>query len=208
MDTNPISGGGCPAAARQAEETRAALRANWTAKLSQLAEQRDKILFSELFRYFAPRVKAWLVRLGLSDAVADEIAQEAMLMVWRKAHLFDARKASASTWIFTLARNLFIDLKRRERHTFVPLLDDDPSLTAPGKETELVLSQHMLTLLEKLPSAQAQVVYMSYYEGRSHSEIARRLGIPLGSVKSRMRLAFSKLRGRLSHNAEDSISSD
>lgn len=195
MDMNPTDGG-CPAAVNQAEETRDALRVYWTARLSSLAEQRDKTLFAELFRYFAPRVKAYLIRLGLSDAVADEVSQEAMLTVWNKAHLFNAQRASASTWIFTLARNRFIDLKRRERYTQVSLFDDELLLAERGQGPGAVLAQRMLGALDTLPPNQAQVVYLSFYEGKSHNDIAQQLGIPLGSVKSRMRLAFNRLRGQ------------
>jgi len=195
MDMNPTDGG-CPAAVIQAEEARDALRVYWTARLSSLAEQRDKTLFAELFRYFAPRVKAYLVRLGLSEAVADEVSQEAMLTVWNKAHLFNAQRASASTWVFTLARNRFIDLKRRERYTQVSLFEDDLLLAERGQGPAAVLAQRVLGALEGLPASQAQVVYLSFYEGKSHSDIAQQLGIPLGSVKSRMRLAFNRLRSQ------------
>lgn len=197
MDNYP-SDGGRPVAGLQAEELRKATRDQMTACLGKLAQQRDRSLFSELFRYFAPRVKSYLMRLGLSDAQADELAQEAMLAVWNKAHLFRPERASAGTWIFTLSRNLFIDLKRRERQTLVSLLEEAPELSEPGGGNQAVLETRIARAISTLPAAQAQVVHMSYFEGRSHSEIAQRLDIPLGSVKSRMRLAFAKLRGQLS----------
>jgi len=192
MDITPTDG--CHAAETQAEEARIAQRVYWTAKLSLLAEQRDRAAFSELFRYFAPRVKAYLIRLGLPDMVADELAQEAMLIVWNKAHLFKPERACASTWIFTLTRNLFIDLKRRERGVFLPLLEHESVDVENDTGPPAVESTRLLHAIDRLPIEQAQVVYLSFYEGCSHSEIAQQLGVPLGSVKSRMRLAFNKLR--------------
>lgn len=193
MDTYPSIGGPL-APENKAEEARKAQRDMWTARLSLLAETSDRTHFTELFRYFAPRIKAYLVRLGLTDARADEVAQDAMTAVWKKAHLFDGRKASASTWVFTLARNLFIDLKRRERVTLIPLQYEVDEPSEPEQGSAAVMSSEVLQVLDNLPVEQAQVVYLAYYEGCSHNEISKRLDLPLGSVKSRMRLAFQKLR--------------
>jgi RNA polymerase sigma-70 factor (ECF subfamily) len=182
------------AATDLAHERQARERENWTRALATLAETRDRKLFAELFAHFGPRVKAYIMRLGMPMATAEEITQEAMLSVWRKAHLFNAAKASASTWIFTLARNLCIDRMRRERHMEYELPDDeaDPQERHDGEQA--VLEQRMRNAIDTLPDAQAQVLFLSYYEGKSHSEIAEQLGIPLGSVKSRLRLAFGKLK--------------
>ncbi len=171
-----------------------AVKEDWSVCLAGLAESRDKTEYARLFGHFAPRVKAYLIRLGTSPSIADELAQEAMLSVWRKAHMFDPARANASTWIFRLARNLCIDRLRKEKGQFYELEPEavDPDDRHGGEQA--VLATRMAESIRQLPEAQAQVLYMSYYEGRSHSEIADTIGIPLGSVKSRLRLAFDKLK--------------
>lgn len=193
MDMYP-SIGGPSAPERQAEEARKAQRDMWTAKLCQMAECSDRAHFTELFRYFAPRIKAYLVRLGLPEAQADEVAQDALAAVWKKAHLFDSGKSCASTWVFTLTRNLFIDLKRRERMSLVSLDEIVEEPAESDSSAAVVMGQRIERVLTSLPVEQAQVVYLAYYEGCSHKQISKRLDLPLGSVKSRMRLAFQKLR--------------
>ena len=168
---------------------------DWSDVLAELAETKDKTLFVELFKHFAPKVKAYIIRLGLIESSAEELMQETMAAVWRKSHLYNRSKAAASTWIFTLARYLSIDLMRKQKYPEYSLDEwheeaddnDDPCV-------DHVLSSRMGLSVNKLPEEQAQVIYMSFYEGRSHSDIANRLGIPLGSVKSRIRLASDKLR--------------
>lgn len=177
-----------------AEERRKQVRDEWSACLTALAETRDKSEFARLFGYFAPRVKAYILRLGMPDATAEEVTQEAMLLVWRKAHLFDAAKASASTWIFTLARNQSIDRMRRDKLPLYELPEEEPDPDERDNGEHSVIEQRMRAAIATLPENQAQVLHLSYYEGKSHSEIADQLGIPLGSVKSRLRLAFTKLK--------------
>lgn len=172
------------------------VKEEWSACLAALGQTRDRADYARLFEHFAPRVKAYLVRLGMTPANADELAQEALLSVWRKAHMFDPAKANASTWIFRLARNLCIDRMRREKLQFY---DTDIDYDAPDPDErhggeQAILATRMAESIRALPEAQAQVLYLSYYEGRSHSEIAQAIGIPLGSVKSRLRLGFDKLK--------------
>jgi RNA polymerase sigma-70 factor (ECF subfamily) len=164
-----------------------------------VAARRDREAFLALYGFYAPRVKAYLIRSGGSH-LADETTQEAMLAVWRKAALFDPAKASASTWIFTIARNLFIDRKRRERRPEIdpsdPLLAEgetpaDQALSARQSETRVRAA------LSSLPADQAQVITMAFFEDKPHSAIAAELKLPLGTVKSRLRLAFGRLRGVL-----------
>lgn len=176
---------------------------NWNQALTEVGENRDREQFAALYQHFAPRVKTYLLRFGLSDAQAEELAQEALLQVWRKAEQYHASKAAASTWIFCIARNLFIDQQRSGRgkleqstdsyHEHEGLLnhheqasEDDSSWQSSQK--------HIEDALKELPLMQAQLVYKSYYQGKSHSEIAADLEIPIGSVKSGLRLAFKKLR--------------
>jgi RNA polymerase sigma-70 factor (ECF subfamily) len=169
---------------------------DWSACLVEIASSKDRKQFALLFGYFAPRLKSFFLRLGLSPAAAEDLAQETMLTVWNKAQSFDASRASASTWIFTIARNLRIDLLRRER---------DPNLLAELYDgvVEPMPSDNVLTVerevriraaLDKLPADQADVIRLSFFEDRPQSEIANTLDIPLGTVKSRVRLAMNRLR--------------
>jgi RNA polymerase sigma-70 factor (ECF subfamily) len=169
--------------------------------LLRLAQSRDRDAFQELFAHFAPRVKAYVMRFSASDQAADDLAQEAMLTVWRKAELFDPERASASTWIFTIARNLRIDLIRRERQ---PRFDrEDPTLRPPpemGAEESASVrdrDEALRAALAELPAEQREIVRLSFYSERSHGEIAETLKIPLGTVKSRLRLAMARLRTAL-----------
>ncbi|WP_370978569.1 sigma-70 family RNA polymerase sigma factor [Agaribacterium sp. ZY112] len=168
---------------------------NWEDALVAIAETRDKSLYAQLFQHFAPKIKAYIRRLGLIETTADELVQETMLSVWRKAHMYKPDKARASTWIFTLARNQSIDRMRKQKYPEYELEEWQEEADESVDECEnSVTSYRLATALSKLPENQSQVLYMSFFEGRSHSEIAARLNIPLGSVKSRIRLASEKLR--------------
>lgn len=168
---------------------------DWSALLTRLTEHKDKAVYVRLFRHFAPRVKAYLIRLGLVESVAEELMQETMLTVWRKAHLYNSQKAAASTWIFTLARNKSIDLMRQQKYPECDLeqWEEEPDDQHDPCE-QRIIAERMNQAINTLPENQAQVIYMSFFEGRSHSDISSRLGIPLGSVKSRIRLASEKLK--------------
>lgn len=194
MQEDEPTGGYVNAVIQIAEEKKIQQRDSWSARLTSLAETRDKAEFAAIYGYFAPRVKSYIVRLGMPLATAEEVAQEAMLSVWRKSHLFNSTKASASTWIFTLARNLCIDRMRREKAVEYELPEEEPDPDQRDMAEHSVLEERMQVAIASLPESQAQVLHLSYYEGKSHSEIADQLGIPLGSVKSRLRLAFSKLK--------------
>jgi RNA polymerase sigma-70 factor, ECF subfamily len=164
--------------------------------ISDIATSRDRDSFAALFAHFAPRVKSYLMRVGTPASLAEELAQETMLSVWRKAELFDADRASASTWIFTIARNLRIDAARRTRNPMMLVGEIEPD--APEEPFAIVARQQSQTVvrdaLKQLPAEQRQVLTLSFFEECPHSEIATKLGIPLGTVKSRVRLAISKLR--------------
>lgn len=170
-------------------------------RLRQVADKRDKAAFGELFAFFAPRVKAYLLRIGADDSQAEELAQEVLVTVWRKAHLFDRTKASPSTWVFRIARNRRIDALRRMAK---PDLDPhDPSLSpvediAPDEAVSASEREEAVRLaMRDLPQEQLLLLRMAFFEGLSHREIAERAKVPLGTVKSRLRLAFSKLRTKL-----------
>src|SRR5215469_1716664 len=164
--------------------------------LGRVAAHRDRAAFADLFAHFAPRVKAYLMRLGAPSPVADELPQEALLSVWRKAHLFDPSKASAATWLFTIARNLRIDAIRREKR---PELDPEDFMPEPDADADagLMLAENegrLRIALKELPADQIQVVELSFFADKPHSQIAAELGIPLGTVKSRLRLAMGRLK--------------
>ena len=166
------------------------------ALLGRVAAMRDRAAFAVLFAHFAPRVKAYLLRLGAPPALAEDLAQEALLSLWRKAHLFDPAKASAATWLFTIARNLRIDAIRRERR---PELDPEDFMpeAEPAADDGLALADDEARLraaLKDLPPDQIQVVELSFFADKPHSEIAAQLDIPLGTVKSRLRLAMARLK--------------
>jgi RNA polymerase sigma-70 factor (ECF subfamily) len=162
----------------------------------------DREAFNALFRRFAPRVKAYLLRIGSGPDVAEDLAQDVMMKVWRKARLFDPSKASASTWIYAIARNQRIDAFRRLQR---PDLDaDDPAL-APAETWHADdaidrkgRDERIRAAFEKLPPNQREVVRLHFIEDQPHSAIAQKLSLPLGTVKSRLRLAFEKIRNELS----------
>jgi RNA polymerase sigma-70 factor (ECF subfamily) len=175
------------------------------ALVAAVGHARDTAAFKDLFDHFAPRVKGYLMRLGARNGLAEDLAQEAMLTVWRKASLFDPEKASASTWIFTIARNLRIDAIRKERR---PEIDpEDPALQPEGERTadELLdwakAEDRLHAALSDLPREQSQIIELSFLAEKPHSLIASELGLPLGTVKSRIRLAMARLRLALGDGA-------
>jgi len=169
--------------------------------LKRVGLTQDRDAFASLFAIFAPRVKAYMMKVGSDPASSEEITQETFIRVWRKAGQFDPKKASAVTWIFTIARNLRIDRLRKEnRPTFDP---DDPIFIPETSQTPLE-NMEQSTIVERvklsisgLPEDQREVVQLSFIEGLSHQEIADAIGLPLGTVKSRLRLSFVKLRHAL-----------
>ncbi|MDB5429124.1 MAG: polymerase sigma factor [Caulobacter sp.] len=178
--------------------------AHYADLVEAIAARRDRTAFAQLFDGYAPRVKGYLLRLGLSPAEAEEAAQDVLVAVWRKAETFDRRQASASTWIFRIARNRRIDLYRRQKGELdpdEPLLHPEPPVAADvGLETAQ-RETRVRQALSELPPEQLELVRRAFYDGLSHSEIAQATGLALGTVKSRLRLAFVKLKLRL-ENAE------
>ena len=162
-----------------------------------IATHADRAAFSTLFAQFAPRIKTYLARRGLDHAVAEELAQEALLTVWRKSNQFDPARATASAWIFTIARNLHIDAARRTNFSQLPPDPADEPPPPPAADAILaaeIRSARIVTALATLAPEQADVVRMAFFDDRPHADIERVLGIPLGTVKSRLRLAMSRLR--------------
>jgi RNA polymerase sigma-70 factor, ECF subfamily len=168
----------------------------WSACIVTIATSRDRAQFALLFAHFAPRLKGYFMRLGVSPDIAEDLAQDALLAVWRKAEMFDPARASASTWIFTIARNLRVDLQRRVRDP--RQLSDGTDGVPEPMPSDLILSaereDRVRAALANLSADQADVIRLSFFEERPQSEIAKVLNIPLGTVKSRVRLAMSRLR--------------
>ncbi|MEM8987774.1 MAG: sigma-70 family RNA polymerase sigma factor [Pseudomonadota bacterium] len=172
-----------------------------TLLLQELKETQDKTIFASLYEHFAPRVKAYMMRLGVEESAAEDLAQEALLRVWRKSALFDPQKSSASTWIFAIARNLRIDAIRKEKRPEIdpndPALQPAPAPAADEEAIRIERDERIREAFNALPPAQEEVVSMYFFEDHPHSVIAEKLGLPLGTVKSRLRLAFSKVRSVL-----------
>jgi RNA polymerase sigma-70 factor (ECF subfamily) len=166
--------------------------------LFRVAETRDRAAFATIFDHFAPRVKSFMMRKGASAELAEDLVQDAMIAVWTKASLYAPERGSASTWIFTIARNLRIDRLRRESSVYFTDLEnfDAPSDEAPGDEA-LNRSQedaHVARAMAQIPPEQRELLILSYVEDVPQSMIAERLKLPLGTVKSRMRLAYRRMR--------------
>ena len=166
--------------------------------LVAIGAERDRGAFALVFRHFAPRLRAFMMRGGCDRGDAEEIVQDVMVTVWRRAETFDPRQASASTWIFTIARNRRIDRLRRERR---PELDpNDPALVPDSPraaDQSLALAQDTRRLesaIATLPQEQREILERAYYDEKPHSVIAEETGLPLGTVKSRLRLALGRLR--------------
>jgi RNA polymerase sigma-70 factor (ECF subfamily) len=175
--------------------------ARWSALIHAVATRGDREAFAKLFEYFAPRIKSFMRRSGANEQSADELAQEALLAVWSKAKLFDPRSAGAAAWIFTIARNLRIDALRREKRIGVDYtVGIDPEFhvdDGPQPDAGLASSQmesRVREALAVLTEDQQRVIELSFFEEKAHPEIAQTLRIPLGTVKSRLRLAMNKLR--------------
>lgn len=171
-------------------------RSAWIAQLKAVQDTQDRAAFAELFNYFAPRVKSFLMKSGTSPDMAEECAQEVMTTIWRKAHLFDPTKASVSTWIFTIARNRRIDLLRKQRRVEPEDLPWGPEGETP-QDDAIVLQEETEILgraLSALPTKQRELIEKAYYGELTHSEIAAQTGLPLGTIKSRIRLALDRLR--------------
>ena len=170
----------------------------WLSLIVRVRDDQDKKAFGDLFRHFAPRIKGFLMKSGSSGTLAEEVAQDVMATVWQKAGLFDPARASVATWIFTIARNRKIDILRKQR----PEPEDLPwgPSAEPDQEDTIALQQDTVRLraaIAELPEKQRDLVKQAYFGELSHSEIATETGLPLGTIKSRIRLALERLRHEL-----------
>ncbi len=177
--------------------------------LARIAAEQSRTAFSELFRYFAPRLQAYATRQFGNEQIAMDLVQETMTNVWHKAHLFKPDRGSAATWIFTIARNIRFDFLRKNKHRQYDLSADDlwPVLAEENDSFDDdyaldndLLMQQLSAYCEQLPKAQRTVIELIYIEGKSQQEVADALAIPLGTVKSRTRLALQKLKELINHD--------
>ena len=165
--------------------------------LVAVGKSRSRDAFVRLFGHYAPRVKSFLMKGGLSPEQADEVAQETMLTVWQKAPAFDPKKAGAGTWIFTIARNKRIDLQRKGgRDVQYPEGMDFPAgaVLADVQMSDEQSAKKLSVAIDALPPEQADLIRKVYFEDKTQNDIAAETGIPLGTVKSRIRLGLGKLR--------------
>lgn len=166
----------------------------------QIAKHKDKRAFVRVFEYYAPRLKGFLIKSGLDGGAADEVTQESLMTVWRKAALYNPKKASVSAWVFTICRNKKIDRLRKENKP-KPHAGDiapEPPMEAEKLVEEKQIYQNIHYAMTSLSEDQKSVIELSFFKGMPHCEIAEFLGLPLGTVKSRLRLAQAKMRGVLS----------
>ena len=173
----------------------------WDRLLLRVGSDRDRFAFKKLYEHFTPRLKSFLLRIGSDMSAAEEICQESMIMVWRRAETFNPDSAGASTWIFTIARNKRIDKLRKDNRP-LPDLNDPSFFQIPVDKSDDILQRveeekKIKNALKNLPPEQAELILSAYYEEKSHRKIADETNLPLGTVKSRIRLAINRLRTQL-----------
>ena len=183
---------------RRIDEEKQRLEALLRTLITRVAQNRDRQAFAQLFDHFAPRLKSFMMRKNTSAELAEDLVQEALISVWTKAALYEPSKGSVTAWVFTIARNLRIDRIRRDVHMPTTELGDyDEPSEAPEGEELLGRKQEdglVARALQSIPEEQRQILVLSFVEDMPQSEIASKLSIPLGTVKSRMRLAYGHLR--------------
>jgi len=168
--------------------------------LVRVGASRDREAFAQVFAYFAPRVKSYLLKHGASESAAEEVVQNTFVTVWEKAEKYNPKKAAASTWIFTIARNKRIDALRREK--YVQVNSDAPAVQNASYESEEAYAtaedaSRLAAAIDDLPPEQAKLLRMAFFDEKSHSTISKETKLPLGTVKSRLRLGLEKLRGMM-----------
>ncbi|OOE65957.1 RNA polymerase subunit sigma [Salinivibrio sp. ML198] len=176
-----------------------------SALLLKVSEDRDRVAFERLFRFFGPKIRSYGAKHLRADGQAMELVQETMLVVWRKAHLYNADKGAATTWVFTIMRNISFDMLRKVQSNREDNFSDDiwPVLESGQQDNEsdagaqYMMDQELLSFIDELPDVQQQVVRGVYLKQLTHQELSEQLNVPLGTVKSRLRLGLEKLRNHL-----------
>jgi RNA polymerase sigma-70 factor, ECF subfamily len=172
-----------------------------TSLLLRVAQSRDRSALAALFNHFGPRIKSMMLKLGAGEALAEDLVQETFVSVWRKAALYSNQRGAASTWIFTIARNLRIDQLRRQSNKpyedleNLELASDAPNGSVLAEQNQVI--DRVTAALTALPAEQQEVVRLSFIHDMPHAQIAETIGVPLGTVKSRLRLAYGRLRPML-----------
>ncbi|MAH88618.1 MAG: RNA polymerase subunit sigma [Pelagibacterales bacterium] len=166
--------------------------------INAIGVNQDKQAFSTIFKYFAPRLKSFLVKAGSTDSQAEEVIQEVMIAVWTKSATYDSSKSSVSTWVYTIARNKRIDKIRKEKRHYLSESDEGLEIPVDSTQEKEILSAQLSSSLKKymsnLPKEQSKLLQLSYFYNKTHADISEELKIPLGTVKSRIRLALTKMR--------------
>ncbi|OWT77603.1 RNA polymerase subunit sigma [Achromobacter sp. HZ28] len=171
---------------------------DWAALVRSVAQERDRASFITIYDHYAPRLQRYLEGLSVPSGLAEELVQDALLKLWHKANLFDPARASLSTWLYRVTRNLYIDHHRNDKGWIeVQAVLEDFEADDTSSTEEEATEQALLAALAQLPEQQARVVHMSYFQAKTQREIAADLRMPLGTVKSHIRRAFDKLRKRL-----------
>lgn len=202
-DALPFSDAPAPSRAYAAGKSRVSRQGervqeqDWAALMLAVRDRGDRSAFAALFQHFAPRVKGFLMKSGTPEAVAEDCAQDVMATLWQKAALYDPRKASVATWVFIIARNRRIDVARKSRRPEPEDLDWGPGGEAPDQAEVYVAEEEARELgraLSALPAAQKVLIERAFWGDRTHGELAAETGLPLGTIKSRIRLALERLR--------------
>lgn len=171
--------------------------------LTAIAENRDAKALTDLFDVYSPKLKGWLMARGAADATAEDMVQDVMLKVWTGAHMFDPTKASFATWVYRMTRNRWIDYQRK--HGRMDVRDPELMKTiadeeVPSAEADYVVEQENMWLreeIEKLNPSQRMAIQMAYMEFKTHKEISQEMGLPLGTVKTRIRSAMQTLKANM-----------
>jgi RNA polymerase sigma-70 factor (ECF subfamily) len=172
-----------------------------------VSASRDKQAFAELFNWFAPKIIRFGVKQLNNEASANVLLQETMTNVWKKAHMYDAEKGAATTWVYTVMRNLSFDMLRKVKSNREDMISEDiwPLVESNNSESndfdDHLLNKNLMKHVDKLPHGQKQIIKGVYFQELSQEQIATQLGIPIGTVKSRLRTALNKLK---SHLGDDS----
>ena len=178
------------------EQKQSGRNAEWVDHVVRIRDAQDRAAFAEIFAHFAPRVKGFLIKSGATASTAEECAQDVMATLWQKSHQFDPARASVATWIFTIARNRRIDILRRESRAEPEDLPWGPE-PEPDQTEALALQQdcaHLSAALTALPPEQRDLIEHAYFKELTQAEISKITGLPLGTIKSRIRLALDRLR--------------
>lgn len=190
-----------PRAARPVSTPTASDAHDWAADVAAVARVRDRASFMRIYDHFMPRLCLYLRGLGCQEAVAEELAQEALLRLWQRAASYDSRQGAVSTWLFRITRNLHIDRVRREPG-WIQVVEGvevgaEQEAERFSSAEDFAEHAHLARRIEELSAVQARLMRMSYFEAKSHQEIANELGMPLGTVKSHLRRAFLRLQDRM-----------